>query len=267
MGNPAKILPASMGNKEAISEAFDKAAMTYDRHAQFQRDVGHRLLDYLPQDLTGKTVLDLGCGTGYFAKIFQQRGANVVCVDMAPKMLEFARERCGDKGMQYLVMDAERLSLNDETIDYVFSSLALQWCSDLSYPFQHIRRVLKPNGKALFSTLLKGSLFELSRAWSKVDEYQHVNDFVSNIQVKIALAQAQCDRYHLDFPIMTIWYPSAFSLMHDLKGIGANHVVGRSQGLTGRSALLAVEKAYKEFESSDGRVPATYHVCLGVIHR
>ncbi|ARP38662.1 Malonyl-[acyl-carrier protein] O-methyltransferase [Vibrio syngnathi] len=55
-------------DKSAIAEAFGKAATTYDRHAEFQRDVGHRLLDKLPNDLSGLKVLDLGCGTGYFSQ-------------------------------------------------------------------------------------------------------------------------------------------------------------------------------------------------------
>lgn len=53
-------------DKEAIASSFGKAADTYDKHAAFQRDVGHRLLEKLPSDLTNKRVLDLGCGTGYF---------------------------------------------------------------------------------------------------------------------------------------------------------------------------------------------------------
>ena len=65
-------------NKHAIASSFGKAADTYDKHAAFQRDVGHRLLDKLPKNLTGLRVLDLGCGTGYFSQLLQQRGADVV---------------------------------------------------------------------------------------------------------------------------------------------------------------------------------------------
>ncbi len=46
-------------DKLAIAQAFGKAAKSYDQHAAFQREVGHKLLDKLPQDLSGLRVLDL----------------------------------------------------------------------------------------------------------------------------------------------------------------------------------------------------------------
>lgn len=253
--------------KQAVRKAFDKAADSYDHHAQFQRKVGSLLMDMLPRNLSGKVIVDLGCGTGYFSEQLAARGAEVICVDLSSQMLEKARQRCGEQNVSYVCMDAESLSLSDCSVDYVFSSLALQWCHELEKPFHQIRRVLKPDGQALFTTLIEGSLFELESSWRKVDKHQHINRFHSTIQVKIALAQAECDRYHLKSTHMTMWYPSAFELMKDLKGIGANHVSGRSGGLTARRTLLDVEQAYQEIKNDEGLLPATYHVCLGVIYR
>lgn len=67
-------------NKIEIAEAFGRAAMNYDRHAEFQRDVVERLLDSLPDDLSGIKALDVGSGTGYFAEKLLQRGAEVTCL-------------------------------------------------------------------------------------------------------------------------------------------------------------------------------------------
>jgi len=251
--------------KSAIAQAFSRAANSYDQHAEFQRDVGHRLLELLPKSLTGKVVLDLGCGTGYFSRLLQDRGAQVICADLSQAMLSQAQRRCGDKGMTYLLADAESLPLESDSVDFVFSSLALQWCSTLSAPLSEIRRVTKPLGQAVFSTLLDGSLCELKRSWSKIDSHQHVIDFVTLSDVKIALAQSKCDEHHLNLPEITVWYSSALSLMKDLKGIGAGHVSGRSQGLTSRRTLLNVEKQYQTFKNHQGLLPATYQVCLGVI--
>ncbi|GAA5645181.1 malonyl-ACP O-methyltransferase BioC [Vibrio proteolyticus] len=252
-------------DKQAIADAFGKAAQTYDQHAAFQRDVGQRLLDQMPADLQGKVVLDLGCGTGYFSHELFKRGARVICADLSPDMLRVSRQRCGRERMRYVQVDAERMPFGASSVDYVFSSLALQWCDDLAVPLAEIRRVLKPQGQAYFSTLLDGSLHELKTAWSKIDAYQHVNEFISVNQLNIALAQAGCHRHHLDLPTVTVWYQRAFDLMRDLKGIGANHVNGRSHGLTNRKALLQVEHAYRAFENHNGLLPASYQVCLGVI--
>lgn len=259
--------PSTYADKSAIAEAFGKAADTYDAHAAFQRDVGNRLLANMPSDLSGKVILDLGCGTGYFSQLLQQRGAHVVCFDLSIEMLQASQQRCGDNRMSYQQGDAEQLPFESGTFDFVFSSLALQWCDDLAIPLKEMHRVTKQQGVIYFSTLLDGSLDELKQAWSKIDSYQHVNEFITINQVKIALAQSGCHSHRLDLASITVWYDTAFSLMRDLKGIGANHVNGRSHGLTSRRALLQVEREYQTFKNHQDLLPATYQVCLGVIHR
>lgn len=260
-------MDASYRDKDAIADAFGKAAFGYDQHAAFQRDVGSRLMHHLPSDLSSFRILDLGCGTGYFSQQLRDRGAEVVALDLSSLMLMQARKRCGDEGIIYQQGDAEQLPFANNQFDYVFSSLALQWCEDLSVPLREMRRVTKPGGQLLFSTLLDGSLDELKQAWAKIDSYQHVNDFVSLNQVNIALAQSQCDEHHLDLPAIVVWYDSALGLMRDLKGIGANHVAGRSHGLTSRKTLKQLEHEYQAFRiEHQGLLPATYQVCLGIIN-
>jgi magnesium-protoporphyrin O-methyltransferase len=51
------------------------------------------LLSYLPSDLRGCRVLDAGCGTGALAIAAAERGADVVAVDLSPKLIELARQR------------------------------------------------------------------------------------------------------------------------------------------------------------------------------
>jgi len=51
------------------------------------------LLSWLPQDLTGRRVLDAGCGTGALAVEAARRGAHVVAIDLSPTLVELARER------------------------------------------------------------------------------------------------------------------------------------------------------------------------------
>lgn len=51
------------------------------------------LLDWLPEDLGGATLLDAGCGTGALAVVAAERGARVTAVDVSPTLLEVARER------------------------------------------------------------------------------------------------------------------------------------------------------------------------------
>lgn len=54
------------------------------------------ILSYLPQDLRGARVLDAGCGTGALAIEAARRGADVVAIDLSPKLVALAQERMPD---------------------------------------------------------------------------------------------------------------------------------------------------------------------------
>jgi magnesium-protoporphyrin O-methyltransferase len=51
------------------------------------------ILSWLPEDLTGRRILDAGCGTGAFAVEAARRGADVVAVDLSPALVSVAQER------------------------------------------------------------------------------------------------------------------------------------------------------------------------------
>ena len=51
------------------------------------------LLDWLPRDLTGRRILDAGCGTGALAVEAARRGARVVAIDISPTLIGLAKER------------------------------------------------------------------------------------------------------------------------------------------------------------------------------
>jgi magnesium-protoporphyrin O-methyltransferase len=67
------------------------------------------LLDWLPADLSGKRLLDAGCGTGALSVEAARRGAHVVAVDLSPTLVDLARERHADEPMagsiEFLVGD------------------------------------------------------------------------------------------------------------------------------------------------------------------
>ena len=66
-------------------------------------------LDWLPTDLTGRRVLDAGCGTGALAVDLARRGAEVVAIDLSPTLIELARERApsdlGDGRITFIAGD------------------------------------------------------------------------------------------------------------------------------------------------------------------
>src|ERR671936_1815404 len=73
--------------------------------ADLERDaILCRMLDLLG-DLTGREVLDAGCGEGYLARVLAARGARVTGLDLAPSLIARARERTPDGSIAYDVAD------------------------------------------------------------------------------------------------------------------------------------------------------------------
>lgn len=257
-------------DRAAVRKAFDKAAPDYDAAAVLQREVGERLLERLElTSIAPGRVLDVGCGTGRPTRTLVQRypAAQVVGVDLAPNMLKFARRRPWyvpwQKQARFVCADAQALPFATQGFDLIYASLILQWCEDLDATLLEWRRLLKPHGLLLFSTLGPDTLKELRAAWHEVDGYNHVNRFLDMHDVGDALIRAGFVEPVMDVEHLTMTYSDAPALMCDLKRIGAHNVTaGRGRGLTGRGRLAALEGAYEKWRR-DGRLPATYEVVYG----
>ncbi len=105
-------------------------------------------------DLKGKRVLDAGCGEGYNTRILAKGGAMMSGVDISNKMIEFAKieEKKEKLGIQYEIASFTDLSLFEEcTFDAVVSFMAIMDSPDLESIFKEIFRVLKKDGRFIFS--------------------------------------------------------------------------------------------------------------------
>lgn len=162
------------GNKLAIARAFGRAAETYDNSAAFQREVADRLIAGY-SGLTGQSGLDVGCGTGYCVERLANLGARMTALDLSPEMLEKTAGRCSE--VLCTQGDAESIPFLDNSFDFAFSSLALQWCDDLAIPLSEMKRVVKPGGKIYFSTLADGSLWELKRLGRPLTQINMLTNF------------------------------------------------------------------------------------------
>lgn len=250
--------------KSQIAESFSRAALSYDSVAQLQRDIGHTLLNRLPS-LSPEVVLDLGCGTGYFAPLLskQCKPQQLIGLDLAQGMLEYACQSRATTNTLWLCGDAEKLPLATNSVDLIFSSLAIQWCEDLPALFSEVARVLKPGGRFLFSTLGPDTLYELRQSWSRVDDFQHVNRFIGLSQLQ-TYAKQYLQEISLKQAHKILLYGQLRELTAELKGIGAHNIsAGRYSGLTGKARVIAFKQAYEQFRRSDGQLPATYQIFYG----
>ena len=106
----------------------------------------------LMPDLTGKEVLDLGCGYGEHCKAFVERGASkVVGIDISTKMLEVANRDNNDPAITYINMPMEDIDQLNMKFDAVVSSLAIHYVEDYRGLLKNIHDILRPDGVLIFS--------------------------------------------------------------------------------------------------------------------
>lgn len=103
-------------------------------------------------DMTGRRVVDLGCGFGWFARWAVSAGAaSVLGIDLSEKMLERATTDTSDDRIAYQRQDLESVDLPKAAFDVAYSSLALHYLPDLGRIFASVHQSLVPGGAFVFS--------------------------------------------------------------------------------------------------------------------
>ncbi len=111
-------------------------------------------------DVSGKDVVELGCGTAYFGAWLKRRGARrVVAVDPTPAQLETARRCMSKTGIELELVQAfgEDVPLPDASFDVAVSEYGASIWADPYKWIPEARRLLRPGGELVFlrnSTLL-----------------------------------------------------------------------------------------------------------------
>ncbi|SET52078.1 malonyl-ACP O-methyltransferase BioC [Thalassotalea agarivorans] len=247
-----------------IAKSFGGASDSYDVSARLQRFSGKHLMPWLPNrhDLT---VLDLGCGTGFFTDILASQYEQVIGLDISTKMLNFAKQK-RNKAITWVEADAFKLPFADNSLDFIYTNLVIQWCEPLQDSLNEMMRVLKPGGLVAFSTLIDGTLFELKSAWKQVDDDQHVIDFRTLESLESAVNQGAFRLLESKQQDVILEYENVIHLARELKGLGANHVPKkRNKGLAGKDKWQKMETSYSDFQEPGGVYPATYKVYSGLL--
>ena len=97
-----------------------------------------------------KKILDMGCGTGLYARILQQKGAKVCGLDISDEMLGIAKKEVPN--VTFVRGTAEKLPYKDNQFDIVLAALMMEYLSSWDKVLKEVRRVLKPKGIFVFST-------------------------------------------------------------------------------------------------------------------
>jgi ubiquinone/menaquinone biosynthesis C-methylase UbiE len=141
--------------------SFGPEKWSYEKKRQFR----YSLQEYMNtafgfKDFTGKSVLEIGCGSGIDSLEFARYGAKVTAMDFTDNAVQLTRELAQEAGLKVDVSrgDAKKLIFADNSFDCVYSYGVLHHIPDINRALSEIRRVLKPGGKLMAMIYHKDSL-------------------------------------------------------------------------------------------------------------
>jgi 2-polyprenyl-3-methyl-5-hydroxy-6-metoxy-1,4-benzoquinol methylase len=149
------------------------------------------LKPYLPNDLKGHSVLEIGCGRGDFSCwLTRNTHADLVAADFSPtavlKGCDYAASQC--LSIRWEVMDIQSIAHDDNHFDYVISCETIEHVPDPARAVRELARVLKPGGKLFLTTPNYLNLIGLYRAYMRMkgtpftETGQPINQFVTLIR-------------------------------------------------------------------------------------
>lgn len=162
---------------------YDQDYFEGDRQLSFSR-IENTVL--LLGDVKGKTILDLGCGTGEGSTLLRKLGARVICVDVA----KYAISLCNTKGFEGVLTIAHRLPFRKNSFDGVlFMDVIEHIPKDLvTQTLSEVKRVTKPYGKIAIHTMPNFFLEKMSMIYGLINKNHwrrwgvqggHVNTYTS----------------------------------------------------------------------------------------
>jgi ubiquinone/menaquinone biosynthesis C-methylase UbiE len=163
------------------------AFMGHQVHVCRYREAG-TLLEWMGQDLTGKRVLDVAGGDGYWAGQARKRGAEAVSIDLMRSKMAYGKTLAHAPAL--IECDALRLPFADGSFDGILSVCAIEHFDDGGKSLDEMARVLKPGGEIFMSADV------LSRAdtWPKLRDAHKTKYHVQHTYTHGSLATLMNDR-------------------------------------------------------------------------
>ena len=262
------------GRLRAPSEARIRAALARSPVARRRGEPGAaerwceetaaRLFDHLdPVRIEPQWAIDLAMQCSVRDRLAERfPGAQVLSCGYLPSALVGASS--DPRGRHHGVAASPmRLPLASVSADLLASNLSLIWFPDVGPVLEEVWRVLRPGGLVAFTTLGSGTLGELRQSWKVVDEWVHIIDFVDMHDIGDGMVKAGFADVVMDAERITVTWPDARALLHDLRGLGTgNPLPGRPPGLTTPRRLAAVARAC-DAQRPPGRVSATVELVHG----
>ena len=158
----AEIARSSVEATLTADDELRVGSRTFARYANPPADTSFPLeyAYHLLGDVTGKRVVDFGCGSGANTVLLAGRGAHVWGIDISEDLLRLGRRRLEVSGRTggatFIAGSAHDMPFPDNSIDVVFG-IAILHHLDLDLVSREVRRVLRPGGLAIFQEPVRNS--------------------------------------------------------------------------------------------------------------
>jgi ubiquinone/menaquinone biosynthesis C-methylase UbiE len=143
---------------DSSTRSWDRVADDWIAHADSNDYRNHFLMPRmlaLVGDVRGRTILDLGCGEGGYARALAARGAHVVGVDGSARLIEVARARAAEAGLtaiRFVRANAAALrEIATSSIDIVVAAMSLMDVENYAGAIAEAHRVLVDGGTLAMS--------------------------------------------------------------------------------------------------------------------
>ena len=256
--DPARVAPSDFLRREIASRMHDRLALV---------------------KLAPAHVLDAGCGTGADLAVLQKDypAAQIIGIDASAAMAAAARASSPASGLKSMLNrlmpsktgidlvcgDFGALPLGPNSVDLVWSNLALHWHPQPDRVFAEWRRVLRVEGLLMFSNFGPDTFRELRAAFAAVDESPHALPFVDMHDFGDQLVEAGFSTPVMDMEVITVTYDTPAALLADVRALGGNPLATRARGLVGRAAWQKMIAALERQRRPDGKLSLTFEVIYG----
>ena len=260
----SETIPSTFARRRRVR---NRCAAKHEQVNFFIDEIAGRMferLDYIK--LEPHVILDLYCGLGGSSAKFATRFPDALVIPLDPAVELLRKHAAPKKLFAWFGKSSTRICGESHALPIAANSVDLVWSNLLPLSFdapaivRELKRVLKPGGLLMLSTLGPDTLKELRAAFSQVDSRPHIQPQVDMHDLGDMLAHEGFAMPVVDMEMVTLTYPDLKTIAHDLRAAGATNLEpARRDSLTGKSRWVAVERAYEALRN-EGRLPVTFEI-------
>jgi malonyl-CoA O-methyltransferase len=178
-------------NRLNIARNFSRYAHLYDQYADVQMQTALGLVESIKGNNFSK-ILEIGCGTGNYTLLLRNRfgQARIKALDISEKMIGLARNKLKDRKVEFIVSDAEQISLGED-YDLITSNACFQWFVGLEEVLREYGKLLQKKGAIYFSIFGSQTFNELNTALRSIlaDERVAAANFYDRLSLAAMLKE------------------------------------------------------------------------------